>query len=260
MMEIAFFLLPVSSIIFAFVIGIQAIGTADSGAEQAGAAIGTAIGGVFIVGLMLVIGLVGGIILHLIAGTYDKKATASGIKQMETFSNKNGVALAVVSVFGIAIIFGAVSSTDKTGSANPTSASPTPIITTGTTGNTQAIVQNAVSLRLAKKGMTKADIMTRTYTDSIDFTLELTNNLPKDIRAFTGKVTFSDLFDRKIIDIGITYEDGLKVGETKNWDRGLDYNQFMDSHQRLASIDKKDLRVTLALDQVIYTDGTKENF
>lgn len=106
--EIAFFLLPVSSIVFMFVMGARAVGGAGNDMEQAGAAIGTAIGGAFIVGLAFVIGVIGGIIIHLITGNYDKKAEKSGVKQPETFSNKSGIAVSLAGVIALAFIFGAV--------------------------------------------------------------------------------------------------------------------------------------------------------
>lgn len=70
--EIAFFLLPISSIVFTFVMGAKVIGEKQGELQQAGAAIGTAVGGVFIVGLAFVIGLFGGIIMHVLTGRYGK--------------------------------------------------------------------------------------------------------------------------------------------------------------------------------------------
>lgn len=117
--ELGFFLLPISAVIYTFVIGARVVGSAGSEAQQAGAALGTAIGGTFVVGLMFVVGLIGGIIMHLITSSYDKKAEKSGVKQPEIFANKNGVALSIVGVFAIAIIFGSVAS-----APSPTAGSP----------------------------------------------------------------------------------------------------------------------------------------
>lgn len=72
--EIAFFLLPISSIVSTFVTGAKVIGETQGDLQQAGAAIGTAIGGVFLVGLTFVIGLFGGLIMHVLTGRYGKDA------------------------------------------------------------------------------------------------------------------------------------------------------------------------------------------
>ncbi len=126
--ELGFFLLPISAVVYTFVLGARVVSNAGSNAEQAGAAIGTAIGGTFVVGLMFVIGLIGGIIMHLITSSYDKKAESSGMKQPETFSNKNGIALSIVGVFFLAIVSGAFASA-PTHSSSSSSASNTPATT-----------------------------------------------------------------------------------------------------------------------------------
>ncbi len=70
--EIGFFLLPLSAIILMITLGYQYVST-TSGAAQAGAAIGTAIGGTLAVGLGFVIGLFGGLIMHLLSSKYAKR-------------------------------------------------------------------------------------------------------------------------------------------------------------------------------------------
>ncbi len=120
--EIAFFLLPISSIVFMFVVGARAVGGAQGDAQQAGAAIGTAIGGAFIVALAFVVGLIGGIIMHLITGSYDKKAEASGVKQPETLSNKSGIALSLIGVVVIAFVLGAAGAASGPASSSQTTA------------------------------------------------------------------------------------------------------------------------------------------
>lgn len=75
--EIGAFLLPISALVMTFVIGGKAVGGLNGQeAAQAGAAIGTAIGGVFVVGIAFVFGLFGGIIFHLLANRFEKKADA----------------------------------------------------------------------------------------------------------------------------------------------------------------------------------------
>ncbi len=259
--EIAFFLLPISSIIFMFVFGAKAVSSTNDQFQQAGAAIGTAIGGTFVVGLAFVLGLLGGIIMHLITGTFDKKAEKSGVKQPETFSNKYGTALPLVGVLVLAVVLGAVGAASTTKSVSAGARQPSTTEAAAADPTSAPKKDDAiVSMKLLKKGFTKADFMNRVYHDTIDFSIEYANKTQKDIRAFTGYITFSDLFNRKIMDMTITYEDGLKVGEAKTWEGQMEYNQFMDTHQRLQSIDQKDLQSVLTLQQVIYADGTKQEF
>ena len=116
--EISFFLLPVSAIVFTFVEGARAVGSTSNQYSQAGAAIGTAIGGTVIVVLAFIIGIIGGIIMHIVTGKYDKKAESSGVKEKETFSNKHGLILSLVGIIILAIIFGSVSAAQNSTKVN----------------------------------------------------------------------------------------------------------------------------------------------
>lgn len=130
--EIAFFLLPVSAIILSFMFGSKVSEAAKQGGAgaQAGASIGVAIGSTFAVGVAFVIGLVGGIIFHLVTGKYEKRADASGVKHAPTLANKHGVILALVGVLLTAMIANAIpeqqtttdSSTSGTNKAAPVGA------------------------------------------------------------------------------------------------------------------------------------------
>jgi hypothetical protein len=61
------FLFPVSSVIFSVVLADKAVGQAGSGAEQAGVAIGSALGGGIVVFISFVVGLSLGIVFYLMS-------------------------------------------------------------------------------------------------------------------------------------------------------------------------------------------------
>lgn len=251
--EIAFFLLPISSIIFVFVFGAQSIASTSNEFEQAGAAIGTAIGGTFVIGLAFVFGLLGGIIFHLVTSQYEKKAEASKVKQAEVFANKYGTVLTLTGVILIAIVLGAMAA----GTDTPSQSSQAKPESKTTTKQIEQPIQS----KLLSKKFVEADFMKGTYSDTVTFSFEIRNTLSKDIRAFTGFYSFSDLFDREILDMSVTYEDALPAGETTTWDlEFVDYNQFFDDHQRLASIAPEDLQVQLVVEEVIFADGTRQQY
>ena len=85
-----------------------------------------------------------------------------------------------------------------------------------------------VSLVLVSK-----DYVDGRYEDRIAFSLAITNLGQKPVRAFTGAVAFQDLFERDIMRVSLTIEEDMQPGEVVTWDGGIDYNQFMDTHQRL---------------------------
>lgn len=124
-------------------------------------------------------------------------------------------------------------------------------------GNAQS---KKISINLLDKKFHKADFNAGDSGDRINFAFEFTNHLEKDIRAFTGVVIFKDLFERAILKMGMTDEQGIRSNVTNQWRGGIEYNQFKDEHNRLLSIEKNDLITEFILEKVIYVDGTRESF
>jgi len=96
--EIAFFLLPLSALVLSLMFSskvAEIVGDAD-GFAQAGAYIGAGLGGIFVLVVSFVIGMVGGIIFHLISSKYGKGAEAAGIKRPPNLSGKHGLILSLV--------------------------------------------------------------------------------------------------------------------------------------------------------------------
>jgi len=117
-----------------------------------------------------------------------------------------------------------------------------------------------IGINLLNKSYHKADIMAGDSGDRIDFTLELTNRIDKDMDAFTGAIFFTDIFDRQILKLNFTYDNPLASGETNTWKGGMEYNRFVDSHRKLRSTDSEKISVDLLVKEVIYSDGTRKTF
>ncbi len=96
--------------------------------------------------------------------------------------------------------------------------------------------------------------------DQIQFEFRFTSRLDNPVRAFTGVVVLQDLFERDIMRVTLTVEEPLRPRGTVTYEGGIDYNQFMDSHQRLNSIAPSDLVTKFELEMVIFQDGTRESF
>lgn len=112
-----------------------------------------------------------------------------------------------------------------------------------------------VAVALSRKGLREVD-----YQDYITLELIVSNLLAKDVRALTGVITFTDLFDRPIMQNNLTIEEEIEAGGFVAWEGSIEYNQFISEHVRLATIDHADLKVRFELAEVIYTDGTRERF
>lgn len=119
----------------------------------------------------------------------------------------------------------------------------------------KGIQEQPLSITLLNKGLKKVN-----YSDVITLDLEIKNALNKDVKAFIGTVTFYDLFDREIMPVTITYEDGVKAGGTATWEGSIDYNQFMDTHQRLGAIEFENVSMVSEINQIVFSDGTKQDY
>lgn len=265
--EISLFLLPLSAIIFSFVFGSRAVSSATNGVEQAGAALGTAIGGTFVVVLFFIIGLVGGVIMHLIANKYEKKAEASEIKQSETLSNNHGIILSLVAIILLTIIMGSVSSAQYSENAAIGNKELSNSLQQGgtnqanTTNTEQAKTKTKkVTLEITKKGFIAANYTSGSYQDQITMSLKFTNTIDKEIRGVEGVLTFYDIFDNKISVIKVNYVKGIPANSSKIWEEKIDYNQFIDEDVKLKNTELKDLKYKWEVSTVIYTDGSKETF
>jgi hypothetical protein len=98
------------------------------------------------------------------------------------------------------------------------------------------------------------------FFDQISFSLELTNKTDKDIEGVRGHITFMDIFGSHIRDSSLSYDQGIKSGETVVYQVGVEYNQFISSHVKLRQTDLDKLKYQWEVDTIIYTDGTTETF
>lgn len=240
--EISLFLLPISAIIFSFVFGSQAVGSTGNQFEQAGAAIGTAIGGTFVVTISFIIGLIGGLIMHLIASKYEKKAESSGVKQADNLSNKHGTILALIGVILLAMVLGSISKGVEVASDHRN-------IKTGQAQEKKA----SVDVEVVDKGFVTAN-----FQSQITMHLKFINKTDKAIKGVQGNLSFYDIFDNQIKILGIAYDEGIPPNDSKIWEAGIDYNQFIDYDVKLNNTDLKNLKYEWVVQTVIYEDGTKE--
>jgi hypothetical protein len=82
----------------------------------------------------------------------------------------------------------------------------------------------------------------------------------KDIRAFDGVLTFTDLLDNAILSSKIAINEPLKAGSVLSWRGGIKYNQFMDEHQRLRNEQQKNLKIRFMTRKILFADGTSKEY
>ena len=121
----------------------------------------------------------------------------------------------------------------------------------------ESIASNDLNRRVAMT-IEKKGFATQSFIEANTFTFKFTNNTNKDIEGVQGVINFMDLFGNSIQRIELSYDGGIKAGESKLYDATVDYNQFIDEDIKLKNTELSKLKYDWDVDTIIYTDGSKE--
>ena len=95
---------------------------------------------------------------------------------------------------------------------------------------------------------------------SITFAIVFANTTGKNIRAFDGTLTFTDLLGNEIHGAKLAVNDPIAAGGSLEWEGKLDYNQFISSHERLKNFELENTRVVFALKRILFVDGEVKEY
>lgn len=109
----------------------------------------------------------------------------------------------------------------------------------------------AVNVALYNIGYVKGD-----FQDHIQYDLAFENKSGKDIKAVKGSLLITDLFDKKIKELDIVFDNGVKASETFKNSYSTDYNQFMDEDKELRAKSIKEVKFVFTPEKVLFNDGT----
>lgn len=104
-----------------------------------------------------------------------------------------------------------------------------------------------VDIKVLQKEFVESD-----WQDQIVIDFEFINNTSKNIKAVKGTIAFFDTFGDEILSSTLKYDNIIPASATAEYKTGIDYNQFMDSHQRLKDIKLDNLKYTWKAEQIIY--------
>jgi hypothetical protein len=89
-----------------------------------------------------------------------------------------------------------------------------------------------------------------------EFTYVLKNRTAKAIKMVQGYITFSDPLGQKLMSIRLEedklYPSGDEASVTGNWD----FNQFQSGEMRMSTVKHDDVKATLVIEKLLFTDGT----
>lgn len=117
-----------------------------------------------------------------------------------------------------------------------------------------------VTIELIYKGFEQANLKAREFAGQLKFVLEFKNISDRDIRAFDGNVVFADIFDNQVLSMKLDANTPVPANKIYIWNGSLSYNQFLDSHVQLQSLDMQNIKTYFVLRKVWYADGSTQEF
>ena len=117
-----------------------------------------------------------------------------------------------------------------------------------------------VKVKISQKRFDPSNPNAGTYEDHVWFDCEyVPAALAKATRAVKGLLEFSDHFGEVKFRIQVTVNEPLTPGRSLVQKAiGFTYNQFMEPHQWMLVTKEGDMKCTLRLTNVLYTDGSTE--
>lgn len=116
-----------------------------------------------------------------------------------------------------------------------------------------------IKVKVYDKKVLPIDYDAGRFSEFIELDYKVVNKSPKAVKGIKGILHVYDQFDEKIISIKWNVSEGeigsVKTKKVTNY--GLDYNQFMDSHQQVHSLEFEDMIFKYEMQQVNFKDGYK---
>ena len=120
--------------------------------------------------------------------------------------------------------------------------------------------QAPFSVSLIKKGFMESNYQAGIPSDAVTFTVAFTNKTGRNIRAFDGYLTFTDLLDNKILGASLAINDPVSSDSVMQWSGQLNFNQFIDRHQRLKSAEYENVKIAFEIKKILFDDGSVEEY
>ena len=118
-----------------------------------------------------------------------------------------------------------------------------------------------IKVKVYNKKNLPVDYNVGRFSEFIELDYKVVNNSPKAIKGIKGTLNVYDQFEDLIISINWNISDNVKSKETKNFtQQGIDYNQFLETHQKLYNEKYKNLIFKYEAKQINFLDGYKLKF
>ena len=116
-----------------------------------------------------------------------------------------------------------------------------------------------IKLKVYNKKVLPVDYNANRFSDFIELDYKVVNKSSKAIKGIKGTLHIYDQFDEPIMSLQWDVSDGIiGAGKTKKvTNYGIDYNQFLDDHNKVHSLAYEDMIFKYEMEQINFSDGYK---
>lgn len=137
-----------------------------------------------------------------------------------------------------------------------------PVQSTSVTSVEDVEPSRLIDVEVTNKEFHPTDIDLNRYQPFISWDITYRGSgLSRSTRAIKGTLVFTDLFDEDKFRVNVTINDPMDRGASVSQEGiGIEYNEFLDHHTWLRTTELRDMKTYFEVDQILYSDGSKESF
>lgn len=121
----------------------------------------------------------------------------------------------------------------------------------------QKKINSAATVALVKLDRIPKNYDARRYSDQQAFVVAIQNDSQKNMAGISGRIVFTDIFDKEIGSVSFSVTEKILPGQTHTWTGVRDYNQFMKEHRALWEAEEGKYKTTFTPEEVIFEDGER---
>lgn len=124
---------------------------------------------------------------------------------------------------------------------------------------TEAIkkLNSAVTVTLLGKQELPKNYELGRYGDYQQFRIGVQNNTETQIVGVSGEIKFIDVFDKEVGAVNFRISENIDPTKSATWVGGRDYNQFLESHRAVWSLEQGKYTTKFVPEMIVFKDGTK---
>ncbi len=135
--------------------------------------------------------------------------------------------------------------------SSPWTPKPTSHVETKTvptkTASSEIPLTNVIKARLFKKKIER---------NAMQLLIAFTNATRQNISSFKGTVVLKDYMGTDLMSFLIEFSKPITSLESESWFGEVPYNHLNENHKRVIGIVDEDVKIHMALTEVVYSDGT----